>query len=492
MTIIETRNFNDYVNKATTYQGTFQTAQDKKSKFAAYLDSLYSYPPKIKIKWNGLDEFTDGLLVEENSGILEPSFPFLDVVENWLFNTNPQEKSNEVYSIKQYINGYLDKVHTTNFYNKNTKPIQKTLQEVPVFVVLNGNGEIILNKPSNGLAQKNLNSLLNENVYDFCGGFDSKVEKRQQLGLFFLSRSDAEVYLKAVAQADIDGTQTVGLSINCIGLDAAYKVTREHHPGIDFRFVPDLVEVQNFLSTYVNKQDVIIEEEQQQLRLRPRTVNLLPSLEKVGLRISQSVGAHSFLQRSEYFKGVPIYIVQVQDTPRNLMLEQYFNTIGAIDTAWGKITNSLDHIVGNGQNGILQGSLQDVGNSEKFVNYVFFEKTQASTFVKQQGRKIVRYPGARVADAGLIVRKPKIFVYNLEDFIETWEDQIISTSTNNEYISTIYQAQDTYFVSPTKNTEEVLNFQKTYKEKPFKGIIQALGLKVRVLKRNISIFVSVD
>ena len=106
--------------------------------------------------------------------------------------------------------------------------------------------------------------------------------------------------------------------------------------------------------------------------------------------------------------------------------------------------------------------------------------------------KIVRYPGASVSDAGLIVRKPKIFVYNLEDFIETWEDQIISTSTNNEYISTIYQAQDTYFVSPTKNTEEVLNFQKTYKEKPFKGIIQALGLKVRVLKRNISIFVSVD
>ena len=128
---------------------------------------------------------------------------------------------------------------------------------------LNGNGEIILNKPSNGLAQKNLNSLLNENVYDFCGGFDSKVEKRQQLGLFFLSRSDAEVYLKAVAQADIDGTQTVGLSINCIGLDAAYKVTREHHPGVDFRFVPDLAEVQNFLSTYVNKQDVVIEEEQQ-------------------------------------------------------------------------------------------------------------------------------------------------------------------------------------------------------------------------------------
>ena len=100
---------------------------------------------------------------------------------------------------------------------------------------------------------KNFQTIINEKVYDTAGSFDSTVEKQQQLGLFFMNKFDAETYLKAVAQSDIDGTQTVGLSINCIGLDAAYRITREYHPGIDFRFVPDLNEVQNLLSIYTIK-----------------------------------------------------------------------------------------------------------------------------------------------------------------------------------------------------------------------------------------------
>ena len=51
-----------------------------------------------------------------------------------------------------------------------------------------------------------------QKLYDFTGSFDLTIEKQQQLGLFFMSRLDAETYLKAVAQSDIDGTETVGLS----------------------------------------------------------------------------------------------------------------------------------------------------------------------------------------------------------------------------------------------------------------------------------------
>ena len=65
--------------------------------------------------------------------------------------------------------------------------------------------------------------------------------------------------MKEIARSDFEGTQTVGLSINCIGLDSAYKITREYHPGIDFRFVPDLKEVQNVLTNYIKKGDVIVE-----------------------------------------------------------------------------------------------------------------------------------------------------------------------------------------------------------------------------------------
>jgi hypothetical protein len=493
MTIIETCNINGYLNEITNYLGNFQISPNQKqTRFTSYLDSLYSYPSKVKIKWDALDEFTNDRLIEENSNKLDDSFPFLDFMEDWFLNTTSQKLVSKDYSVQQYINGYLDKVHSTNFYSKQTKPIQQALEQVSVFVILNGNGEIILSKPSNDLAQKNLKSFLNEKVYDFCGAFDSSVEKRQQLGLFFMSRLDAEMYLKAAAQSDIDGTQTVGLSINCIGLDAAYKITREYHPGVDFRFVPDLNEVQDFLATHVSKPDIVVEEEQQQLNFRPRSTNVFPYLEKIGFRLSQTIGTRSLSQNNDYFKGVPIYIVQVKNTPRNILKEQYYNVVGTMDTVLGKIIQPLEYVVGLGGNNTVQGSLENESTSGESVNYVFFEKMQASKFVQQQGRNVARYNGARISDLDFLIRKPKIFVYNLEDFIESWEDTFTVEAKNSQKTSTIFQAQKTYFVSPTKTTEEILQFKQTYKSKPLNNMLQALGLKARVLKRNIGIFISVD
>jgi len=491
MVLIETSNLHGYLNETKNYQGNFQTVSNqKKSKAADYLDSLYSYPPKIKIKWDTLDEFTNDLLIEENYGVLEHSFPFIDFIEDWFFNSNPQELVSGSYTREQYLDGYLDKVNSTNFYNKKTRTLQEALREVPVFVIINGNGEIVLNKPSNDVTPKSVKTILNEKAYDFCGAFDSNVEARQQLGFFFLSRIDAEAYLKAVAQSDIDGTQTVGLSINCIGLDSAYKVTREYHPGTDFRFVPNLAEIQNFLSKKGTKSSLIVENEQQQLRFRPRVANLLPVLEKIGARLSQGVGARSFIQTNEYFKGVPIYIVQVMDNPRNLLFEQYFSAIGILDTAWGKFTQPINHMVGMGDNVFSQGTLPDTGKN--VTNYIFFDKKQATKFVKVQGRKVTRYRGANVSSLESFIRKSKIFVYNLEDFIESWEDHINSEINNTEEIQTIYQAKKTLFVSPAKETMEMLDFQKNYKEKPFQNISQALSLKMRVLKRNVGIFLSAN
>ena len=51
---------------------------------------------------------------------------------------------------------------------------------------------------------------------------------------------------------------------------SAYKITREYHPGIDFRFVPNFQEVKELLSKKFKsgKTDIIIEDEQQQLRFR--------------------------------------------------------------------------------------------------------------------------------------------------------------------------------------------------------------------------------
>lgn len=307
-----------------------------------------------------------------------------------------------------------------------------------------------------------------------------KLKKKQQLGLFFLNKTDAETYLKAVAQSDIDGTKTVGLSIHCISLDSAYKVTREHHPGIDFRFVPDLTELQTLLSTHISKADVIVDDGQQQLRFRPRALNLFPYLGKLGFFFSPT---SSFLQRNEYFKGVPIYLVQVSNKPGNFLFERYFNFVGVLDTIYGSIIQSLDSRIGFGHNWIMQGSLPANGPSDKLTNYVFFEKEQAAEFVKIQGRKISRYSGSRTSNLEPLVRKPKIFITNLEDFLESWEDTNIASSDNSN--------SSLYFISPIKNREEILEAKQSYQSNIVQKVANSFDLKFRVLKRNLGIFFSI-
>lgn len=481
MSIVESLILNDYVTKTSTSEGTFQaTTNKKKSKIVDYFDSIYSYPPKFKIKWDSIDELKGDLFLDYNYGVLEHSFPFLDVLEDWFFNESPNEAVAEKYTIQDYIDGYINKLNSSRYYSNKTQPLQEALSHVPIFVVQNGNGEIILNKPSKILNSSSFKSYFNEKVYDFCGAFDSQVEKKQQLGLFFLNKTDAETYLKAVAQSDIDGTKTVGLSIHCISLDSAYKVTREHHPGIDFRFVPDLTELQTLLSTHISKADVIVDDGQQQLRFRPRALNLFPYLGKLGFFFSPT---SSFLQRNEYFKGVPIYLVQVSNKPGNFLFERYFNFVGVLDTIYGSIIQSLDSRIGFGHNWIMQGSLPANGPSDKLTNYVFFEKEQAAEFVKIQGRKISRYSGSRTSNLEPLVRKPKIFITNLEDFLESWEDTNIASSDNSN--------SSLYFISPIKNREEILEAKQSYQSNIVQKVANSFDLKFRVLKRNLGIFFSI-
>ena len=490
MAIIETCN---YSNQNLDSQGNFEIPSiNQKSKTAEYLESLYSYPPKIKIKWNNLDKLNNSPHSDKTKDNRPDNFPFSEFVDDWFFNGGGQALVQNEYKVDQYIAGYLDKVASNQFYTNRTQPIQSALKTVPVFTIINGNGEIVLNKPSKDLSSKTFKTVFNEKLYDFCGDFDQTAEKKQQFGLFFMNRLDAETYLKAIAQSDIDGTQTVGLSINCIGLDSAYKITREYHPGIDFRFVPDLKEVQNFLTNYVRKGDVIVENEQQQITFQRKAVNLLPFLDKIGLRVSQSVGASSFAQRDEFFKGVPVYIVQVQESQRNILSEQYFKVSGTLDSIFGKITQSANSLIGMGDSHIIQGSLNDTPNQEKFVNYIFFEQTQAAEFVKQHGRQSIRYKGSEFLNTNFLIRKSQIFSYNLEDFIESWEDKISSDLINVVSTNSIHNTKATFFVSPTSSAKEVLQYQQEYKQTPLKNILQGFSLKLRVLKRNIAVFTSID
>ena len=460
------------------------------AKTADYFDYIYSYPPKIKLKWGKIDELKEDPLISSNYGTFEHSFPFIDFIEDWFFNDVPKKATSQNYPKSEYVDGFLDNINSSNFFFKKTKPIQSALNSIQVFVVLNGNGEIVLSKPSHILGSKSFNNYINGKIYDSCGAFDPLVEKKSALGLFFVNALDAENYLKEVARSDFEGTQTVGLSIHCIGLDSAYKITREHHPGIDFRFVPDFKEVKNLLKNDIGKSDMIIEDEQQQLRFRTRTANLFPYLKKLGSYLSPS---SSFLQRNEYFKGVPIYIVQLTENPRSFWTERYFNVAGVLDNIHSRFIQSLDYTVGFGHNWIMQGSLMDAGNSDKSENYIFFDKEQAIKFSKTNGRKVARFSGGRTSSLENLVKKPKIFIYNLEDFLEDWEDKILNDSLEVEDANgTILNCKATHFVSPNLNSKHISDFSQDFETGTLKKLRQALDVKFRIFKHATGIFFSIN
>lgn len=496
MVLIADLNFDSNPNILSERTGKFQTGFRKKdSKTVNFFELLYDYPARFKIKWNALDELKEDLFLPSNYDVLEHSLPFIDYIDDWLFSSTDEEsQSDNRYNLGDFREGFIDKRISSSFYRKQTKEIQNTLASVPIYVVLNGLNEIVLNKPRDLNSTQQFSKFLSKAIYNYCGAFDSTLEQRQQLGFFFMNRLDAETYLQEIARSDMNGIKTVGLTIHCIGLDSAYNITREHHPGIDFRIIPNLQEVKNLLTKQLNKSSLIVEDGQQQLRFRRRNVNIFPILGRLGSLLSPS---SSFLQKNEYFKGVPIYIIQTSKQYPNLATLQYFNIVGFLDSIYGRFIQYFDSLLGCGHNWIMQGSLKDVDCSNQFTNFIFFDELSATKFINKYGRKIVRFKGSRTSNVETIVRKPKIFVYNLEDFIESWEDKLQKDLIENEILAhkTIFNADQTIFIPPYSNYKDAQSFFQSSESNSLKclgkSVTQTINVKCRVFKSFIGLLFSV-
>jgi len=201
----------------------------QKSTTVDFLKTLYSYPPSFHLKLNNLQEIKKGKI-------------------NKISDRTRKQK----YNLSNYVDGFKNKIVTSNkFQANNLTP--KYFNSVPVYVILNGSGEIVLGKTmlsnSNQLTKEPISNL-NGKIYDLCGSFeDNNLTRESHLGLFFLNKKDAEAYMKELLLKDSRGVDIQGVSINCISLVSAYNLMCEHHPGFDFRFVPDMQEVISLLET---------------------------------------------------------------------------------------------------------------------------------------------------------------------------------------------------------------------------------------------------
>ena len=90
-----------------------------------------------------------------------------------------------------------------------------------------------------------------------------------------------------------------------------------------------------------------------------------------------------------------------------------------------------------------------------------------------------------------MVRKPKILVYNLEDFLEDWEDHIQEKLTSDQnMVQTIFKNEKNHFITPTIDFSEIETFSKPTKPNLFKNFSHNLNVKYRVFKRAVGVFFS--
>ena len=205
----------------------------KKSTTVEFFKTIYNYPPNFRLKLNSTQE--------------------TNCRSNTVANKIKKETTGKKkYNLSDYIDGFKNKLITSKkFQTDDLTP--EYFESVPVYTILNGSGEIVLGKTllsnSNQLAKEPISNI-SEKFYDVCGSFeDNNLTRESHLGLFFLNKKDAESYMKELLIKDSRGVSIQGVSINCISLLSAYNLMCKHHPGVDFRFVPDMEEVISLLAT---------------------------------------------------------------------------------------------------------------------------------------------------------------------------------------------------------------------------------------------------
>ena len=456
----------------------------KEMETLSFFKNLYTYPPKFHVK---IDQ-------------LKPVKPITRDEKN-------QTYSNRLPSnITDYLTEYKIKQYTSSFYKERASLLKRAIQNIPVYIVLNSNQEFVLAQPVQNLSTDKKSNSLKETIYDFVSASNHvSNSKERKLGLFFFNRKDAEMHLQTILSQDPEGVQRIGLALHCISLDSAYDVVRQSHSSIDFKFVPNLDELAVFLTKKTDNQNLVFDERQSQTYTKIRPVSILPNIGHLNLK--NVTPFFSFIQSNEYFKGVPLYIVQYKNLPRNFKeklqnytYDKYFRSVlhlGRLtDAIYGRLITARNYFGGCGKDSIMRSNVETTQISDNITNYAFFSIDQANQFIKdyeQLCKKnkhlrtslstgIIPYAGSR-ANTSLspIILRPKIFVTNLEDFLERWEETLLSNKKSEQ---TIFNTKEIIFVPQLETSTEF----RPYQESTLIKFKNSMLIKYRKFKASFRVF----
>ena len=370
---------------------------DESETVAYFLADLYTYPssPSYKIAWNLIDP-------EMSSKILKP------------IRTVTPERFVDTREL-------IDKFISADWYSKKTKSLLASLQAVPVYVVVNGQYESVVATTKSGKSALNTTigqDFEKDSVFEIDAAqrsFSKRIgskrivkkafsPKSKKFGFIFFDRDEAELYVKAMAESSDNsqysrrgtGIEKVGLSIHCVTLAHAFLMVKHFTQTIAFRYVPQLTDVARLLHP-------------------EKTVHGLEYLDS---------------NKKGRIKGVPIYLLQFRYKPRK-------NRIDIRDKI-SDLTVGLREAVISGSDTVIRPNIAKKERHIKFekftkynpkgvINYVLFNKDEAIALVDKCNRWLP------ISDfensSGLKTDYTTIYTYNLEDFLETWEESLLSETT---------------------------------------------------------------
>jgi hypothetical protein len=440
-----------------------------------FFKDIYAYPPKINVKFTKLDDFNN--LTKANKIIFDKGTSKSD-------SMNGNDSS--------YSNSLLNKNFTSKFYSARTRKLEKLLEVIPVYVILNGQRELIISSAQSNSFLETISpkDIISRKIQKVCEISNSSQRTiPSNLGFGFMNYKDAEAYLADVLNQWDSNSSTVGVSLHCVSLSSVYKLMRTKPVHFDFRLIPNMGELTLLLNKHIGNSNLVFNPLQYQVRRRVRPLSFTPRVKNFYLG-SQATPFYKFVSNNEYFKGVPIYIVQVLNGQRNLLLEGSLNATSTCDNIAGKVLNVLQTFVGYGQIQTLQTPSKVLEKSNGAVDYIFFNYQQANNFVKKHSRSVVRHNGSSFYGFGWLSKKSRIYVTNLEDLLESSDISSLQELHNldkpeNAILTSMDKIFDreTYFIPDEASLQ---SFDNVILKSSITGYKENLLIKYKLLKSAIA------
>lgn len=208
------------------------------------------------------------------------------VLENYLRSTSPDRlqvnTNTDTLPEVRRLPWLGQNRRSPEFPTKEQKVILSKTQAIPIYAVVNGNNELIVASPRTN-PPRSSSEWFKERYAEIFNW--TRDEGPVQVGLFFMNREDAEMYLQEVCKRDPRGSESNGLAVKRVGLNFFYETNRTSPPKVQVKLIADLEEL-TLLTTNKNKN----------ITIHPKQ------------KVSKS-----------QFQGVPLYILRTQEIKGNLV-----------------------------------------------------------------------------------------------------------------------------------------------------------------------------